>query len=215
MNFLNFSDQKFSLVIVLNFWANLSLGVLIKFVLIKKRACIDEWIVDNENLNYVRLKIKTKKKPTCGYALQNYYRCIHNTRDWSPSKNPRRKLKLNPSARVKNTNCPFQMVVKIKQESCCTVDIECEHKQSVQSLEASHFRDVPPECVERVYLLFESGLTPSTARHQHLRWFETVFHFPFQLNFMKGLLGFSKRLLLLVDSRCCNNLSTYQLLYCH
>ena len=61
-----------------------------------------------ENLNYVRLKIKTKKKPTCGYALQNYYRCIHKTRDWSPSKDPRRKLKLNPSARVKNTNCPFQ-----------------------------------------------------------------------------------------------------------
>ena len=48
-----------------------------------------------------------------------------------------------------------------------------------------------------------------------LRWFETVFHFPFQLNFMKGLLVYSKRLLLLVDRRCCNNLSTYQLLYCH
>ena len=48
-----------------------------------------------------------------------------------------------------------------------------------------------------------------------LRWFETVFHFPFQLNFMKGLLVCSKRLLLLVDSRCCNNLSTYQLLCSH
>ena len=48
-----------------------------------------------------------------------------------------------------------------------------------------------------------------------LRWFETVFHFPLQLNFMKGLLVCSKRLLLLVDSRCCNNLLTYQLLYSH
>ena len=48
-----------------------------------------------------------------------------------------------------------------------------------------------------------------------LRWFETVFHVPLQLNFMKGLLVCSKRLLLLVDSRCCNNLSTYQLLYSH
>ena len=48
-----------------------------------------------------------------------------------------------------------------------------------------------------------------------LRWFETVFHFPFQLNFMKGLLICSKRLLLLVDSRCYNNFSTYQLLYSH
>ena len=48
-----------------------------------------------------------------------------------------------------------------------------------------------------------------------LRWFETVFHFPLQLNFTKGLLVCSKRLLLLVDSRWCNNLSTYQLLYSH
>ena len=96
-------------------------------------------------------------------------RCIHNTRDWSPSKETRRKLKLNPSARVKNTNCSFQMRVKIKQESCCTVDIEWEHNQSAQSLEASHFRDVSPDCVERVYQLFESGHTPSTARHQHLQ----------------------------------------------
>ena len=46
----------------------------------------------------------------------------------------------------------------------------------------------------------------------HLRWFETVFYFPFQLNFMKGLLICSKRLLLLLDSQLCyNNLSTYQL----
>ena len=65
---------------------------------------------------------------------------------------------------MKNTNCPFQMVVKLKQESCCAADIELEHNQSVQSLEASHFRDVPPYCVERVYQLFESGHTPSTAR---------------------------------------------------
>ena len=61
------------------------------------------------------------------------------------------------------------MVVKIKQEGCCTVDIEWEHNQSVQSLEASHFRDVSPDCVERVYQLFESGHTPSTARHQYLQ----------------------------------------------
>ena len=32
---------------------------------------------------------------------------------------------------------------------------------------------------------------------------------------MKGLLVYNKRLLLLVDSWCCNNLSTYQLLYSH
>ena len=41
------------------------------------------------------------------------------------------------------------------------------------------------------------------------------FHFPFQLNFVKGFLVCRKKLLLLVDSRCCNNLSTYQLLHSH
>ena len=55
----------------------------------------------------------------------------------------------------------------------------------------------------------------NTYKFYALRWFETVFHFPFQLNFMKGLPVFSKRLLLLVDSRCCNNLSIYQLLCSH
>ena len=49
----------------------------------------------------------------------------------------------------------------------------------------------------------------------HLRWFETVFHFSFQLNFMKDSLVCSKKLLLLVDSWCYNNLSTYQLSYSH
>ena len=57
--------------------------------------------------------------------------------------------------------------------------------------------------------------TKFTIKKLVLRWFETVFHFPLQLNFMKGLLVCSKRLLLLVDSRCCNNVSTYQLLYPH
>ena len=59
------------------------------------------------------------------------------------------------------------------------------------------------------------GICNKCPVYFQLRWFETDFHFPFQLNFMKALLVCSKRLLLLVDSRCCNNLSTYQLLYSH
>ena len=38
INFLNLPDQNFSLMIVLSFSANLSLGVLVKFVIIKKRV---------------------------------------------------------------------------------------------------------------------------------------------------------------------------------
>ena len=53
---------------------------------------------------------------------------------------------------------------------------------------------------------FSDECDRSKTVFSRLRWFETVFHFPFQLNFMKGLFVCSKRLLLLVDSRCCNNL---------
>ena len=116
INFVNFSDQKFSLAIVLKlvlkFWVNLSLGVLIKFVLIKKDLYrwMNCWLWKPQ---LCPPQDKDKEKANLWVCASNYYRCIHNTRDWSPSKNPRHKLKLNPSARVKNTNYPFQIVVKL------------------------------------------------------------------------------------------------------
>ena len=108
------------------------------------------WLTEFETINNVSLKIKTKKKQTAGYVLQNYYRCHHNTRRWSPSKDPQRKLKVNSSARVKNTNCPFQMIVKIDVKGQCYVDVEWEHNHSVETLEASNFRDLSSECIEKV-----------------------------------------------------------------
>ena len=80
-----------------------------------------------------------------------------------------RKLKVNPSARVKNTNCPFQMIVKIDVKDQCNVDVEWEHNHSVETLEASNFRDLCFECIEKVNKLYESGHTPSTARQQYLK----------------------------------------------
>ena len=130
---------------------------------------LEQWISEYEVINSISVKLKTKKAPTSGYVLQNYYRCQHNTRNWSPSKDPQQKLYLNPSARVKNTNCPFQMIVKIDSEGCCSVDIEWEHNHSLETLEASNFRDLSPECTERVLKLFESGHTPATARQQYLK----------------------------------------------
>ncbi|XP_048588880.1 uncharacterized protein LOC125572422 [Nematostella vectensis] len=80
---------------------------------------LELWISEYEVINNVSIKLKTKKNPTSGYVLQNYYRCQHNTRNWSPSKDPQKKLHINPSARVKNTNCPFQMIVKLDHKGCC------------------------------------------------------------------------------------------------
>ena len=108
------------------------------------------WLTEFETINNVSLKITTKKKQIAGYVLQDYYRCRHNTRRWSPSKDPQRKLKVNSSARVQNTNCPFQMIVKIDVKGQCYVDVEWEHNHSVETLEASNFRDLSSECIEKV-----------------------------------------------------------------
>ena len=49
------------------------------------------------------------------------------------------------------------------------VDIEWEHSHSVETLEATNFRHISPDCIEKVYKLYESGHTPSTARQQYLK----------------------------------------------
>ncbi|XP_048589237.1 uncharacterized protein LOC116618843 [Nematostella vectensis] len=130
---------------------------------------LELWISEYEVINNVSIKLKTKKNPTSGYVLQNYYRCQHNTRNWSPSKDPQKKLHINPSARVKNTNCPFQMIVKLDNKGCCSLDIEWEHNHSLETLEASNFLYLTPECTERVLKMYESGHTPATARQQYLK----------------------------------------------
>ena len=127
------------------------------------------WLTEFETTHNVSLKIKTKKKQTAGYIVQTYYRCHHNTLRWSPSKDPQQKLKVSPSARVKNTNCPFQMIVKNDVKGQCYVDVEWDHNHSVETPEASNFQDLSSECIEKVNKLCESGHTPSTARQQHLK----------------------------------------------
>ena len=62
-----------------------------------------------------------------------------------------RELLLNPSARVKNTNCPFQVVIKIDQNGCCVIDIEFEHNHSLETLEAVNFRDISSDCADKTY----------------------------------------------------------------
>ena len=61
------------------------------------------------------------------------------------------------------------MIGKIDVKGQCYVDVEWEHNHSVDTLEASNFRDLSSECVEKVNQLYESGNTPSTARQQHLK----------------------------------------------
>ena len=56
---------------------------------------VHPWLIEFQTINSITLKVKTKKKPTTGYLIQTYYRCQHNTRRWSPNKDPQRKLQTN------------------------------------------------------------------------------------------------------------------------
>ncbi|KAK7883018.1 hypothetical protein WMY93_029192 [Mugilogobius chulae] len=60
---------------------------------------LDMWLIEFQTINSMTLRLGNRKKETKGYVLQNYYRCQHNTRNWSPSKDPQKKLTTNPSAR--------------------------------------------------------------------------------------------------------------------
>ena len=130
---------------------------------------LEGWLIEFQSINKVTLKVKVKKKATKGYLLQHYYRCQHNTRNLSLSKDPQRKLSLNPTARVKNTNCPFQLIVKVTHCDVCTIDIDWDHNHATDNLEASNFKELSSDCVHKVHSLFEAGETPSTARQKFLR----------------------------------------------
>ncbi|KAI8485675.1 hypothetical protein Bbelb_365090 [Branchiostoma belcheri] len=127
------------------------------------------WLTEYDAINNTCMRLKTTKTQTSCYLMRKYYRCQHNTRKWCPSKDPQRKLATNPTARVKNTNCPFQLALKISTEGCTTIDIHWEHNHSFCTLEASNFKDLSEETTAKVYKLYEAGHTPSTARQQFLK----------------------------------------------
>ena len=132
---------------------------------------LEGWLAEFQALNSVTLKVKAKKKETKGYSVQHYYRCQHDTRRWSPSKDPQRKLKINPASRVKNPNCPFQMAVKIDGEHNCAIDIDWEHNHSVCTLESSNFKELSAETVVEIKKLFEQGETQLTERQTIIKKF--------------------------------------------
>ena len=56
------------------------------------------------------------------------------------------------------------------------MDTEWEHNHSLETLEASNFREISPECIERALKLSESGHTPVTERTKKSCQDELEFH---------------------------------------
>ena len=99
------------------------------------------------------------------YSVCLYYRCEHKT-GHQPSMNPKEVLRKKPSKRLKNTNCPFSMVFKLKRIQSnfpCLIDLEWNHNHPVQALQALSFKDISLDIRDRIKGMFENGYTPGLA----------------------------------------------------
>ena len=70
---------------------------------------------------------------------------------------------------MKNTNCPFQLIIKINTSGICFVDIDWAHNHNRINLEASNFKDISSSTIEKVKKLYQDGNTPSIARQVFLK----------------------------------------------
>ena len=132
---------------------------------------LEGWLLEFQTINQVTLRVKAKKKQTKGYLLQNYYRCQHNTRNRSPTKDPQRKLKYNPTARVKNTNCPFQLAVKIDTSNIVMLILTGNTitQLPILSHQISKIYQISDDCMLKVKRLYAAGYTAAGARQQFMK----------------------------------------------
>ena len=89
--------------------------------------------------------------------------CHHSTR-YEGTRNVQNVLKSNPTKRLKNTNCPFSLTIKIENndenQRPCIIDIEWFHNHPINSLQVNSFKDILDGTAEKVKKLFMNGFSP-------------------------------------------------------
>ena len=78
----------------------------------------------------------------------------------------------NPSKRVKNTNCPFSLVLKhrrIQEDYNTTLELEWTHNHPTMSLQSMSFNDIDQSTRDHIMELFEKGYSPSLAFKEMVR----------------------------------------------
>ena len=121
-----------------------------------------------QNNETLRVRTPAFPKGKSEFACILYYRCHHRTTH-DPSFDVARKKQAQPSKILKNTNCPFNLILKLRKlqveplEFPCRLEISWNHNHSVQGLQSLSFRDIPKHVSERIWKLFDEGLTPSLA----------------------------------------------------
>ena len=84
---------------------------------VRNKDDVNEFISNYVKNNGETIRISKAKQLTnkSKYSVENYYRCQHNTRV-SSTQNIGEIFKKNPSKRLKNTNCPFTMAIKVLKD---------------------------------------------------------------------------------------------------
>ena len=137
---------------------------------------IDSFVKEYMLLTGETLKLKLKKPETekGQYKIRSFYRCTHNTR-YEETREASKILTKTPNKRFKNTFCPFQMSFKVPkpgiqyEELPCTIVIEHHHNHPLSSLEVSSFRSMDPVVEEKIYAMFDAGMTASQAYYEFIR----------------------------------------------
>ena len=148
------------------FYAKLSCKLL---TLNHVQTFINEYNIRNsETLRPSSTQKLSEKSP---YTYIRYFRCQHNTR-YQNTMSPAEVLTQKPSKRMKNTNCPFSMSVKLSKDLAIAdslITLEWNHNHPVKSLQSLSFKDVPADVKNKICELFESGSLPGAAHREYMR----------------------------------------------
>ena len=105
------------------------------------------------------------------YSVAYYYRCQHKTR-YQATMNPKEVIAAKPSKRLKNTDCPYSLTVKLRKvsdEYPCEMDLEWNHNHPVDALQSLSFKDVAKNVTQKIKQMFENGYTPALAYNEFIK----------------------------------------------
>ena len=124
----------------------------------------------NETLRKVTPKFLSEKNL---YSVSYSYRCHHKTQ-YEPTMDAEKVRSSKPSKRMKNTNCPYSLCIRIKQDYYeepfkSRIDIEWNHNHTVEAAHALTFKDISNESKKKITAMFDNGYTPALACREFLK----------------------------------------------
>ena len=131
----------------------------------------DQFMKDFVSKTNVTLRQNTPKFTKNEFYKQIYFRCQHNTR-YQSTMSVKEVMEKNPNFRRQNTNCPFSLALKYRDNSTeypVVLQMDWVHNHSVSSLQSLSFKDIPDDVSSTIKEMFDNGFTPALAYREFLR----------------------------------------------